>query len=551
MPYQYGIKNTFRPTALIPNAYGWSTRPQYQRADVPTGMFIRDQVPDPSVLLQQFAYEWFKSGELNDNANLANPPFISGAAGRLHPSLRDTTTGLPARILRGFIRRADKEAGNEMSKARLYFMYNPESITRDYVSYLNQSALDPFNTVFESGNLVAPPSFMDFSFSLFFDRQEEATDATHPGVFVDYQFFDLVVRNVIPSAPGYETVGTMPDNGVMMVNPRDITVVFSPQLTVQGRPLNAKVNFERFTHRMVPTRMTISLTIRVVYMGPMRDQVEYTKEKLQAEAAIPLNEMKPEVFPFSMLQHEEDSQKWWEKLGTGLLKSTVPGVGAIWGLPDVVGGVAGGVGAGLNTAQGLINDMMGTATDANVRARAAALTWAQSVVIPGGIGFPGMNPWTDYVDKNSGSRRWNLPDSADCSGLVTEAYNKIGLGQALNWTSHPGTGTIISQAKADKARFEIKELDSLPWQWKSFLPPEQQTLLYGDILIRDGHIVFVIGYERPSGNVSIFDAASQTSIPEVGKHVFRKGSHKWYRLRPTPIGSTSSGAMASVWNGPR
>ena len=82
--------------------------------------------------------------------------------------------GKPARILRGYIRRAEYDVKDEMSKARLYFMYNPEYITREYVSYLEQSALDPFNTVYQSGNLIAPPSIMNFSFELFFDRQEEA-----------------------------------------------------------------------------------------------------------------------------------------------------------------------------------------------------------------------------------------------------------------------------------------------------------------------------------------------------------------------------------------
>ena len=106
-------------------------------------------------------------------------------------------------------------------------MYNPEIITRDYVSYLDQTALDPFNTVYQSGNLVAPPAILDFSFDLFFDRQEEATQPDHPGVFVDYQYFDLVVRNVMPSDPN-RPGNTLPDNGVMMVNPRDITVVFAP-----------------------------------------------------------------------------------------------------------------------------------------------------------------------------------------------------------------------------------------------------------------------------------------------------------------------------------
>ena len=162
-------------------------------------------------------------------------------------------------------------------------MYNPEIISRDYVSYLEQGALDPFNTVYQSGNLVAPPSILDFSFELFFDRQEEATQVNHPGVFVDYQFFDLVVRNVVPSDPN-QASNALPDNGVMMVNPRDITVVFSPQLTIQGRPINARVTFEKFTHRMTPTRMRISLTMRAVYMGPIKDMTEYNAETFPAEA---------------------------------------------------------------------------------------------------------------------------------------------------------------------------------------------------------------------------------------------------------------------------
>ena len=100
---------------------------------------------------------------------------------------------------------------------------------------------------------------------------------------MDYQFFDLVVRNVVPSDPN-QASNTLPDNGVMMVNPRDITVVFSPQFTVQGRPLNARVTFEKFTHRMTPTRMRISLTMRAVYIGPIKDMTEYKAEEFAAEA---------------------------------------------------------------------------------------------------------------------------------------------------------------------------------------------------------------------------------------------------------------------------
>ena len=277
MPGYTAIRNQYRPTSLVPRAYGWD-RPSYNRADIPTKAVGRPSGMSVEEVERSLAYEWLNSGTLV-NSNYSNPPFTSGASGRLHPLLR-TEDGTPARILRGFIRRANWEAGDPISKARLYFMYNPEAITRQYVSYLNQESLDPFNTVFQSGNLVAPPSFMDFTFDLFFDRQTEATQTGHPGVFVDYQFFDLVVRNVIPRDPD-ESSNQLPDNGVMMVNPRDITVVFSPQLTVQGRPINAQITFEKFTHRMTPVRMRISLTMRVMYFGPMRNQEEYRMQKAQ------------------------------------------------------------------------------------------------------------------------------------------------------------------------------------------------------------------------------------------------------------------------------
>ena len=175
----------FIPTANSFGSYGWKGGNSYNSANVPAL---------DAATRAQFVYEWFDQS--SSYASGRNPAFHSGAAGRLVPDLADS--GLSNRILRGFIRRADYDRADAKSTARLYFMYNPEQITRDYVSYLDQGALDPFNTVFQSGNLVPPPSFMDFTFSLFFDRQEEAQDSRHPGVFVDYEYFDLVVRNVDP-----------------------------------------------------------------------------------------------------------------------------------------------------------------------------------------------------------------------------------------------------------------------------------------------------------------------------------------------------------------
>ena len=149
------------------------------------------------------AYEWYRYSDtiLGDGmSRKSNPPFSSDAAGRLIPTIhvRGSETGQAARILRGFIRRAEYDAADPLSTGRLYFMFNPTVISRDYVSYLDQGALDPFNTVFQSDNLVAPPSMLNFTFELFFDRQDEARDPENPGVLVDMEYFDMVVRNVIP-----------------------------------------------------------------------------------------------------------------------------------------------------------------------------------------------------------------------------------------------------------------------------------------------------------------------------------------------------------------
>ena len=167
--------------------------------------------------------------------------------------------------------------------ARLYFMYNPETISRDYMNYLDQGALDPFNTVFQSGNLVAPPSMLNFSFELFFDRQEEAMASEIPGRDGGHG----VLRPRRPQRQaGHRHQQHAPRQRGDDGQPRDITVVFSPEITVQGRPLNASVIFERFTHKMVPTRMRINLQMRVVYFGPMRDITTFVPETVRAMEAI-------------------------------------------------------------------------------------------------------------------------------------------------------------------------------------------------------------------------------------------------------------------------
>ena len=502
--YRYGIKNAYRPASLAGGTpYGWTTAPAYNRADVPTGLMDRPPTFNQEQFLQQFAYEWFDSSNINAVAgsqwNLCNPPFVSGAAGRLHPALQ-SGSGQPARILRGFIRRAQYDAGDDLSRGRLYFMYNPEIISRDYVSYLEQGALDPFNTVYQSGNLVAPPSILDFSFELLFDRQEEATQINHPGVYVDYQFFDLVVRNVVPTDFGAGST-TLPDNGVMMVNPRDITVVFSPQMTVQGRPLNARVVFERFTHRMTPTRMRISLTMRAVYMGPMREVTQYQAEAFAAQAAVPFGETEP----------------WQSMITIGQIEFNESGFTTGDGDDDDDDG----------DTEGSFGDQENLRDDANADVRTKALNWAKNHT----------NNNTRYVDAGSGSARWNLPESADCSGLVTASYTGIGaMTEVFGTTSHIGTAGMLSYWKSSGYK-NVK-----PFTYSECTTGRKLT--YGDLLIRpataskSGHVMFFDSY-GDNGKLNIFAAQSATSNPQVGPHNNQTlSSTSYIGISPRPVGSS-------------
>ena len=475
MAYRYGIKNVYRPSQLISNAYGWSGAPQYNRADIPTALMDAPAGLSQEQFLQQFAYEWYQSG--STSVGMSNPPFIGGAAGRLHPALTEALGGGPSRILRGFIRRAQFDAGDNVSRARLYFMYNPEIISRDYVSYLEQGALDPFNTVYQSGNLVAPPSILDFSFELFFDRQEEAAHLNHPGVFVDYQFFDLVVRNVVPSDPN-QASNALPDSGVMMVNPRDITVIFSPQFTVQGRPINARVTFEKFTHRMTPTRMRIALTLRAVYIGPVKDMTEYRAETFAAEAAIPF--------------------------GTTLDK------GFIVTHDDAVNQ------ADANEDGSDSNNQSDLDSGTNEGLRLAALKWAKDHT----------SEDTVYVDGNSGSARWNLPVSADCSGLVVEAYRQVNKAAAekIFGTGHPGTEVINNLWKSNQFKYVLKVgLDGMK---------------PGDLIWKPGHIMFFESYAA-GGKVNVVDAASPSA--GVGERTTTiQMPTQYVGRRPVPFGADGS-----------
>lgn len=221
----------------------------------------------------------------NSSSGLSNPSFLLTSSNN---KLIDSQNN---KILRGYIRRSGVDFSDPTSRYRLYFMFNPAEIQRNYMAYLDQQALDPYNNLFGSSNLSAPPGILDFSFDLLFDRQlEVARDPLHMGTKVDYDFFDIVVRGVVPDINNEGNA--IPDNGIMMTNPRNVAVVFSGDLAVHGRPYNSSIRFERFSHKMTPTRMVISITLKAFYVGPVQTIPNYNQFTSESvfSATIPYDE---------------------------------------------------------------------------------------------------------------------------------------------------------------------------------------------------------------------------------------------------------------------
>ena len=516
--------NTYTPAGLTyKQAYGWSAHPGYTSADVP-GV---DLAKDPQALKARTAYEWFGWGStVGSAAGFArtwhsNPPFRTKAAGELLTTLVNSEDGRSARILRGFIRRSEYNVADPPSMSRLYFMYNPEQIQREYVNYLDQGALDPFNTVFQSGNLVAPPSFMNFTFELFFDRQDEAASPNNPGVFVDYEYFDLVVRNVVPGTSGNNS---LPDNGVMMVNPRDITVVFSPEITVQGRPLNASVAFEKFTHRMTPTRMRINLTMRVIYFGPMREMTQFTQDEMTATGRIPWGKTEPERYNFTY---------------SDLVVN------------DVEGTPAGGPGAptGLTDSSLILGGMDMQGQGASVQANYKALQHA--------ISRDAANN-TQY-DANRRSQLWNY---ADCSSLVWGAWAELGYSQALGWPKWgsgwpPACQSMLDGFRSGNTCLRIMGFDQSGGTWQA----DKQWLRIP--LLKPGDLVYRVNnshYSSSSNHVAIVVSASSSSLTvfhagsasmDVDDTTYSGGSQLGYNyaVRPLPLGQSQVNNAATSSTG--
>jgi hypothetical protein len=371
-------------------------------------------VPDP-VTPSQYAQERF----LATSTNTANPNFAL-------TSDRNKLVENGGPISRGYIRRSDINVGDATSSYRLYFMFNPETIQRSYIAYLDQAALDPGNAVFGSNNMAAAPGIVQFTFELLFDRQlEVAQDPSHPGTKVDYDYFDIVVRGIVPDST--DTGNAIPDNGIMMVNPHNILVVFGEDLSVQGRVRDAAVNFEKFNNAMVPTRLRIQLNMMALYIGPVQTVPNYSLYSSEATSAA--------TIPFEktgVLTVTQESVQFAKVNAIQLATTNSPFVSGVVS-PITGSGIVTGSTDMTTFAHHLLQSLNVPDNESNVQ---ALIAWEQA---EGGI-----------VHNNPMNCTLDLPGATNWNSIGVKTY--VSLDQGLQATvmmivDHPGYPAIYNALK--------------------------------------------------------------------------------------------------------
>jgi hypothetical protein len=460
----------------------------------------------------------------------ANLPFETSTGGSLLPGDRQP-------IQRGFVRRAARNPANPLSDMSLRFMYNPEKITRQYASYLEQAAIDPFNTVFQSGNLVAPPSIIEFSFSLVFDRQVEATargpwtskaDWANVGVLHDMAFFDAVLRNVPPGG----TPNTVPDNGVMMVNPEDVTVVFSKDLTVQGKPTNSQVRFTKFLHNMVPVRCEMDITLLINYFGPLREPfgLDARQQIAAYQALIPYGTTLGDGL--ANTRSVEEAVRVFRSSGSAAsllaaaVNTSAPQATPWWN------------GSSSSTSSGGVANTLQMTTPVNNTIASNALMAAQQLFAQSG------GPRYDQGRRTQHGAGKPTPWYWDCSSFIWKAFQTIGAQGIFGKSTYPTTATMLDFWNSSGWTTVQKVLT---WQSTSGVA-DRLTLLAkpGDLLFRrsggNGHIAMVVSVSP--GRIRTIEARGKSVSPQAGefdKSATSVASSFNYLLRPALAGAQGIG----------
>jgi hypothetical protein len=476
--------NTFVPLAITSSPAGQSTNPNPQAIDL-----ALSAQQNFSTLLRNRSYARLDASSITK----ANPEFDTGAAGRVLSSITNSNRGNDFRISRGYIRRSVIDSGDPTSGYRLYFMFNPEMIQRSYQSYLDQQALDPFNTIFGSNNLVAPPGALSFGFDLFFDRQTENASGVMPrGVLEDFDYFNLVVRGVVPDPQQPD----LPDNGIMMINPRNCTVVFSPQLSVQGRPNTAYVQYLKFDSSMRPTRMMIHIDMMALYIGPVRTDFTFAQSKVEGtvSATVPYEDSNT----YQLTQEQVQFAK--------------------------VQAIAFATSGGADAANP-VNSVNGVIAGPNSALRINAMGFAEYILGDHRIRYTGSPGSPVPVDLSQGG--------TDCAGLVYWGYRSTGALAALlgSPTSPPGeyaSGNVMWDAARRMGTIVAENNTFNPDFFNNGLQP-------GDIMIGAPHVAWchsvpgdgtIITYEcNPPDGVchEVFPYSQITGGPNYHRVAIRPG----------------------------
>ena len=278
---------------------GWAGTPKYRN----------DWLPSNTVFpAQSFSYERIDWHTLTQQAqtlsksahSLSNPPFM-GVGNRIFPGLETPAwmkdkAGKPTRILRGYLRCQKLDPADPRSYVRVYFMWNPSELVRNYITSVQDSGtLDPVGGLgqLQPSEMKQNPAMTSVSFALFFDRQTEtAVIKDHPGVLVDLQAFDALGRvtgtGTMASAEigkdyslgevlsGQFIMDAIHTNlteamggsqGIFFNSQIPIAMILSPTLAFEGHIVEAKVTFEKFTSRMTPVWMTIEVTMLLFAFG--------------------------------------------------------------------------------------------------------------------------------------------------------------------------------------------------------------------------------------------------------------------------------------------
>lgn len=292
------------PVGILGKApYGWTQQENLSTANTPFNAYF----PSENFVYERLDWQKFKQQLVTGlhatpqeaGGKYSNPPFL-GAGQMTGPNgvpewMRDQIGGV-RRIVRGYLRRQTVDATSPESFVRLYYMYNPDQVQRQYLSWNEATTLDQGGQMGVDSDSApsSVPSLTQISFTLYFDRQiEVATIEDHPGVMVDLQAFDVLSGNLVytqTAANGDQSATVIPAGMSLPANTDAtedrsgqlrptmsntqtmVTAVFSPSLAVEGVLVGATASFTKFSQRMTPVTMALTITLLVSFVGKNNNQ---------------------------------------------------------------------------------------------------------------------------------------------------------------------------------------------------------------------------------------------------------------------------------------